>query len=163
MPTPQDYSIFRRQWESTGEATANGRSIAIARDESSMAFISAAIVIGRRESRMVNAHWDTGAEISCVSRRLIRSIQPKPQGCSVVAGVSGETTSFDFVVDIMLAPEFHIRNVEVCSALLARDDIDLIIGMDIISMGDLAISNYDGRPTLSFRIPSLERTDYTQQ
>ena len=112
---------------------------------------------------MVNAQWDTGAEISCVSRRLIRSIQPKPQGCSVVAGVSGETTSFDFVVDIMLAPEFHIRNVEVCSALLARDDIDLIIGMDIISMGDLAISNYDGRPTLSFRIPSLERTDYTQQ
>lgn len=37
---------------------------------------------------------------------------------------------------------------------------DLIIGMDIISNGDLSVSNYKGKTMLSFRMPSLGCVDY---
>jgi hypothetical protein len=38
-----------------------------------------------------------------------------------------------------------------------------IIGMDIISRGDSAITNYNGKTWLTFRIPSLFGTDYVQE
>jgi|SRR5712671_6078069 len=38
-----------------------------------------------------------------------------------------------------------------------------IIGMDIISRGDVSITNYNGRTWLSFRVPSLFGIDYVQE
>ena len=35
-----------------------------------------------------------------------------------------------------------------------NDDYEVVIGMDIISRGDFAFSNYEGHSTFSFRIPS---------
>ena len=37
----------------------------------------------------------------------------------------------------------------------------MAVVMDIISMGDFAISNKDGKTVFSFRVPSLERIDFT--
>ena len=34
---------------------------------------------------------------------------------------------------------------------------DIIIGMDVISKGDLAVTNYEGKTVLSFREPSAGR------
>ena len=39
----------------------------------------------------------------------------------------------------------------------------MIIGMDIISQGDLSITNYSGRTVISFRTPSLETIDYVSE
>jgi len=40
--------------------------------------------------------------------------------------------------------------------------IDFLIGMDIISRGDLLICNYSNKTTLSFRIPSINKVDLQQ-
>ena len=40
---------------------------------------------------------------------------------------------------------------------------DFIIGMDIIGIGDLAITNVGGHTCLSFRTPSLETIDYVAE
>jgi len=37
---------------------------------------------------------------------------------------------------------------------------DMLIGMDVINHGDFAISNFDGKTTFSFRIPSLAKIDF---
>lgn len=37
---------------------------------------------------------------------------------------------------------------------------DVLIGMDIITAGDLAITNHNGRTTFSFRVPSCEEIDF---
>lgn len=39
---------------------------------------------------------------------------------------------------------------------------DVLIGMDIITKGDLAISNFNQKTTFTFRIPSIETCDFTQ-
>jgi hypothetical protein len=37
---------------------------------------------------------------------------------------------------------------------------DILIGMDIIGMGDFAVSNYNGRIVFSFRVPSMAEIDF---
>lgn len=39
----------------------------------------------------------------------------------------------------------------------------MLIGMDIITMGDFYISNYHGQTTMTFRVPSLECRDFTKE
>ena len=40
---------------------------------------------------------------------------------------------------------------------------EVIIGMDIISKGDLAITNFDGKTTITFREPSMETIDFVAE
>jgi hypothetical protein len=43
-------------------------------------------------------------------------------------------------------------------------DVDLLIGMDIILLGDFSISNGDGKTLFSFAIPPFEnKTDYYEK
>lgn len=37
---------------------------------------------------------------------------------------------------------------------------DMLIGMDIISQGDFAVTHSDGKTTFTFRIPSIEKLDF---
>jgi hypothetical protein len=43
---------------------------------------------------------------------------------------------------------------------IGNQGIDVLIGMDIISLGDFAISNFDGKTQFSFRIPSQRHVEY---
>lgn len=55
-----------------------------------------------------------------------------------------------------------VKNVLVsCSDL--GDDIDVLIGMDIIKHGDFAITNVNGKTTFSFRTPSIQEIDYVKE
>ena len=45
-------------------------------------------------------------------------------------------------------------------AQLPLASYDVIVGMDIISLGDFAISNFNGKTTFTFRIPSVEEFDF---
>jgi len=40
---------------------------------------------------------------------------------------------------------------------------DVLLGMDIIRFGDLAISNFNGKTTFSFRSPPIEKIDFVQE
>ncbi|MBM3404783.1 MAG: hypothetical protein FJY10_07835 [Bacteroidetes bacterium] len=43
------------------------------------------------------------------------------------------------------------------------DDLECLLGMDIINMGDLAITNYQGKTVYSFRIPSVQAIDFVEE
>lgn len=45
-------------------------------------------------------------------------------------------------------------------AQLPLTNYDVIVGMDIISLGDFAVSNFNGNTTFTFRIPSVEEFDF---
>lgn len=51
-----------------------------------------------------------------------------------------------------------IKDLEVLACDL--EDNDIIIGMDTITRGDLAITNKDGETWFSFRIPSQEHIEF---
>ena len=37
---------------------------------------------------------------------------------------------------------------------------EVLVGMDIIGMGDFAVSNFKGETAFTFRLPSIERMDF---
>ena len=61
----------------------------------------------------------------------------------------------------MLPNNVGIAYVEVTEGDLMGEDV--LIGMDIITRGDFAITNVGGKTTFSFRIPSVETIDYCKQ
>ena len=63
--------------------------------------------------------------------------------------------SFIFLPNNMLVPEVHVVEVPELAGVS-----EVLIGMDIIGLGDFAV-NYEGRTSFTFRIPSLEVIDFT--
>ena len=54
-------------------------------------------------------------------------------------------------------------DVAVVDTEIGDQGIDLLIGMDIISMGDFAVSNHAGKLVFTFRVPSIKTTDYVAE
>ena len=102
------------------------------------------------------ALWDTGAEKTVVTTKLAQELSLTPIGQSVLRGVNSEKICLVYVLKIRL-PNGTILT---CSAIGA-DDIagtDILIGMDIISEGDFAISSDKNDDMhMSFALPSQKK------
>ncbi|GHV89321.1 hypothetical protein AGMMS50267_16810 [Spirochaetia bacterium] len=96
--------------------------------------------------------WDTGATNSCISQRLAKHLGLTFIDLCDVEGVHGIEPAKVYLVDILLPNTVSINNVHV-TEFFDNDDFEVIIGMDIITKGDLAMSNSGGKTIVSFRIP----------
>lgn len=95
---------------------------------------------GEREAiHKGKALWDTGATHSCISIKVVKTLELKPTG-HVEGGVrtaSGLVPASKYAVDLIISGfELGHGVVEVIGANLSDD---MLIGMDIIGMGDFAI------------------------
>lgn len=111
------------------------------------------------------AIWDTGATGSVVTKKVVNDLGLQPINKILVNGVHGECYSNLYLVNMLLPNNVHYCAVHVTEAeQLGRidDNIDVLIGMNIISSGDLAVTNYNGRTAFSFRFPSTEFIDFTK-
>jgi hypothetical protein len=103
----------------------------------------------------VRALWDTGATGSSISRGLARHLGLKTVDMCHVSGVSGVQLSPVYLVDILLPSNVAINNVRV-TEFLDNGNFEILIGMEIITIGDFAISNKDRKTIVSFRTPPSE-------
>lgn len=110
---------------------------------------------------LVRALWDTGATGSVITPEQARRLGLIPASQKQVMGVHGPRLQNVYLVDIYLWPErIRIAAVEVTESGDHKHDFDIIIGMDVITLGDLAITSAEGKTALSFRIPSIEKIDF---
>ena len=105
------------------------------------------------------ALWDTGATGCAVTQSLVQRLGLQPTGVVRVFTASGEDEVDSFLVSLGLPNGVVLPVVNVSTAELRRP-LEVIIGMDVICHGDLAISNFSGTTILSFRIPSLGPIDF---
>ena len=116
----------------------------------------------KHQQAEVLALWDTGATGSSVSQGLARHLGLKPIDMCLVQGVKGVDPSPVYLIDILLPSNVAINNVRVAE-FQDNGIFAMIIGMDIITLGDLAISNKDKKTIVSFRIPPSENPiDFTK-
>ena len=109
----------------------------------------------------IKALWDTGATHSAISDRLAVRMQLPSEDFARVSTASGILRVPVYLVQVGLPNQFVFEEMEAVEfAYSEEDDYDLIIGMDIMTQGDLAISNFEGKTVFSFRIPSLHRVDF---
>ena len=109
------------------------------------------------------AQWDTGATNTCISEEIAKKYKLKPIAFAQSKTPSGTLTAPMYLIDIVLNNEVVFSNWTVMGSKIGAQGIDVLIGMDIISKGDFAISNYNGKTQFSFRLPSQQDVDYKEE
>lgn len=108
----------------------------------------------------VTAQWDTDATCSCISHDVSRKLSLNKRGQFTIQTPSGSKEVEVFLVDIILPDNVAVLNVLVANSDIGDQSIDLLIGMNVVKYGDLAVSNYEGKTWFSFRVPSQGYANY---
>jgi len=108
--------------------------------------------------------WDTGATGSVITEKVVNELGLKPTGqLLTVYHADGQTPNVPtYLVNIGLPQNVLIAGVPVSRGRLGGG-IDVLIGMDIIGMGDFAITGKEGKTCHSFQIPSTHRIDFVPE
>ena len=107
-----------------------------------------------------NAIWDTGATGSVITRKVIEECGLEPIGITKVYTASGSRLSEVYYAAILLPNKVRVSPVKVTEGDIHLADV--LIGMDIISLGDFAATNKDEKTTFSFKYPSTECIDFAK-
>ncbi len=105
--------------------------------------------------------WDTGATNSVITHNLIEKLLLEPTGQKIINHGGGQSTRNTYLVDIALPNKVIIQDVTVTEGSISSG-IDALIGMDIIGLGDFAVSNFEGKTSFTYRIPSKEKFDFVK-
>lgn len=108
----------------------------------------------------VMAEWDCGATYSSISNELVQALNLKPikSDVSITTNNSNRVNIYEIIV--LLHNQYPVKVEAQAVSNINVTGIDLLIGMDIISLGDFVISNYKGKTCFSFRIPSQDHIDF---
>lgn len=108
------------------------------------------------------ALWDTGASATAIDRRVVDRCQLKPIGIANSSTANGVFQTETYLINVRLPSGVAFQEIVVTRAELGPR-IDVLVGMDIITVGDFSITNVDGHTVFSFRAPSLATIDYVAE
>ena len=107
------------------------------------------------------AVWDTGAEVSGITEELAKKLELESPKSIEIAGVGVNPQWYDSYKVVLIDPDLksELGTVEV-AAVPTLGGPDFLVGMEIISKGDFAITNKDNKTILSFSTPSVRELDF---
>ena len=107
------------------------------------------------------ALWDTGASCSVIRPEIAAKLGLRVVSMARMStpSESGRPTNV-YLAHIYLPNGIMIPNIRVLEGI--PSNCDILVGMDVIGLGDFAVSNYNGKTTFSFRIPSCVEIDFTE-
>ncbi len=114
------------------------------------------------EIRSYKGIWDTGATGSVITKKIADELGLIPTGQTEVHTASATEIKNTYLVNIYLPMNVAFQVVKVTEAVL-HGDIEMLIGMDIITAGDFAITHNQGKTKMSFGIPSIKSYDYVEK
>lgn len=109
-----------------------------------------------------DAIWDTGATSSVITQAVVDACRLVATGMAVVQHVDGVSQQETYLVNIGLPNQVGYPAVRVTKGNLP-EGADVLIGMNIISTGDFAVTNYNGVTKFSFRVPSVAHIDFVAE
>jgi predicted aspartyl protease len=115
--------------------------------------------IASKDRFKAEALFDTGATRSVISVDTAREMRLIPVGECSVGTAGGRVLQPIHMVHFMLPNQILISSLEVTAAPLPG--VDALIGMDIISLGDFAVTHHRGDTVCSFQIPSTHCIDFS--
>ncbi len=108
---------------------------------------------GGRKFHSERAMWDTGSDTTVLSARIVKELGLKPHMQGGIEGIGGATGSNVYMVHLALPTGNMVTYIEAMESDF--DDIDVLIGMDVISFGDFVLTNADNKTIFQFRLPSV--------
>lgn len=121
---------------------------------------SDAFVIYGKDKFKAIALWDTGATTTCISENVAQSLKLIPIGKTSIQTPSGQKVVNTYMVDVALPNGVIVQNVLVCDSDIGTQGIDLLIGMNIINLGEFCVSTYEKKTTFSLIIPPISEANF---
>ena len=107
-----------------------------------------------------SAIWDTGSECTTISRHAARELGLMPIGEIEAHHSGGRSIANIYLINILLPNGIEFQGLRVMDGNF--DDTDILLGMDVISQCDFAITHPNNQTKLSFQIPSVADIDFTK-
>lgn len=111
-------------------------------------------------STTVRALWDTGAETSAIAGYVARRLGATVCGHTEANTPNGSSMMPLYEVGIDLSGEVDLGSHVVAGFSHEFSDHDMLIGMDVIAMGRMVLSYYEGSTFFSFTVPSPGNADF---
>lgn len=118
-------------------------------------------VEARPEIIQFKAIWDTGASCSCISQNVVKSLNLSEIDQAISNTANGIRKAGVYLVNIYLPNKVVFPGVRVIDAKILGTDI--LIGMDIINQGDLAITHKKENTWMTFQVPSSHGIDFVEE
>ena len=110
------------------------------------------------------ALWDTGATRSVVSHDIAKQLALADMGAANINHGGGEGTSPTHLVNFQLPHGVGFAGILVTEFPPPKDgSFNVIVGMDVICVGDFTITNSGGETWVSFRVPAMAHIDYVSE
>jgi predicted aspartyl protease len=112
------------------------------------------------DSLDVNALLDTGATNTCISLPLASKLNLKVIGQGKMNTAGGIHEANQYLIDLLMPNNISFTNIRAME-FIGNNKFDILIGMDILTLGDLAITNSNQQTVISFRVPpDIKHIDY---
>ena len=115
-----------------------------------------------KNSVRVSGIWDTGATGTAITQHLVGQLGLVATGKRNVETANGRALQDTYMIDVGLPNNVVVRGIEANAVPSLPSDNEVLIGMDIITLGDFSITHYKGKTCMSFRVPSLHEIDYSK-
>ena len=100
--------------------------------------------------------WDTGATTTGVNIDLVHKLKLRPFRKISVQGAHGKKTVDIYLIDLEIPNNIMFKNIR-ATGLELGEDVDVLVGMDIIMAGDFAISSEGEKTIFSYVSPPLRK------
>lgn len=101
------------------------------------------------------AIWDTGATISSIAPGVLKKLGLESIDSVIIEGVNSVEQCDLVLVHVGLPNMLIVPNIKSSVCVFSPPDLEFIIGMDIIKMGDFMIANGKDKTLFSFAMPPL--------
>lgn len=104
--------------------------------------------------KQYRAQWDTGAERSVITPRVIEELNLKPVDTINIHAMDTKTVREVFLVNFMFSNQIGFGNILATGCGLGGGN-DVLIGMDVISRTDFFLTQENEKTVLFFRVPPI--------
>jgi predicted aspartyl protease len=117
--------------------------------------------IAPSERIRLRALWDTGATNSLIRPEIASQLRLQSLGkILMTTPTEKDVPSNVYAVNLYLPNHTVIPKIQVSEGI--PNNCDMLIGMDVINLGDFAVTNHNGHTTFSFRMPSMAEIDFVK-
>jgi predicted aspartyl protease len=115
--------------------------------------------VNSNDTLEVMSLWDTGASCSMIRPEVAAKLNLKVLSKTLMSTPSDKNVPTNvYLINISLPNGARIVDVRALEG--TPNNCDILIGMDVINLGDFAVTNNNGHTMFSFRIPSMTEIDF---
>jgi hypothetical protein len=107
------------------------------------------------------ALWDTGATHCSITASLAKELDLIPASKVRVEHAKGVSYENLYFLTLHVTKKYYVE-IELTECQSVSNNFEIIIGMNVISHGDFALTSKNGIITFSFRLPSSTHIDFTK-